>query len=43
MNHSQFSLANVAGRITVLPANSKIHPYLAGGRVLISGPVYDQK
>jgi len=22
----------------MLPANSKIHPHLAGGRVLISGP-----
>ncbi len=30
--------ANVAGRLTVLPANCKIHPHLARGQVLISGP-----
>jgi len=39
--NSHWLPANVAGRLTVLPANRKIHPHLAGGRVLISGPVYD--
>ncbi len=37
MNHS---ILNVAGRLTVLPADCKIHPHLTRGRVLISGPVY---
>ncbi len=38
--NSHWLPANVAGRLTVLPANCKIHPRLARGRVLISGPVY---
>jgi len=34
---------NVAVRLTVFPANSKIHPHSAGGRVLISGPGSDTR
>ncbi len=36
--NSHWLPANVAGRLTVLPANCKINPHLARGRVLISGP-----
>ncbi len=36
--NSHWLPANVAGRLTDLPANCKIHPHLARGRVLISGP-----
>ncbi len=36
--NSHWLPAYVAGRLTVLPANCKIHPHLARGRVLISGP-----
>ncbi len=39
--NSHWLPANVAGRLTVLPANCKIHPHLARGRVLISGPGYE--
>ncbi len=38
--NSHWLPANVAGRLTVLPANCEIHPHLARGRVLISGPAY---
>ncbi len=40
--NSHWLPANVAGRLTVLPANCKIHPHLARGRVLISGPAVGQ-
>ncbi len=39
--NSHWLPANVAGRLTVLPANCKIHPHLARGRVLISGPAHN--
>ncbi len=38
--NSHWLPANVAGRLTVLPANCKIHPHLAHDRVLISGPAH---